>query len=419
MSRRARAGWLALLVAAAGCGKDTVAPVPPPEPVPLMVEEMFPAPRAVRVEDLPTIWARFSEPLDPYTVDERTVFLKVDALRIPVDVSWDAAGQRVVIVPRSPLSIGSTHTVRLTTAIHTASGRPLESEAWWQFRTVSVRVPTPASPAAGAADKGPWTGLLWRPTEPTTGALSYAVHAGPDSVAVATRAGPPLRRVPRAEFWPGSAWPLGAPVYWAITATNLSTGESSDGPVSRFDVLPAGTPIDSVAIPPTDWGYFNSFFPNSHPCYVSSLQFGENSSGALRYELPAGVELAAARLDATLGPGGWSDPPGSVELWVAAGPWLPCLVGSPGPPFPDDEIGALARAQALPSPRLRYESPAFTAWLQKTITDGVPANLMPVSQRALTWVSVDGPTNLEPRIRIQYYRLSASGPSLRHGRPRP
>ena len=418
--------WVWLL-AVAGCGGNATAPPQPSPPPPPQVEAMYPPPRSFRVDDATPIWVSFKEPLDPSTVNERTVFLKVDALRIPVEVSWDAAGKRIVIATQGPLDIATTHTVILSPAIQTATGVALDAEVWWQFRTTTVRVPLPRSPADGAPWKGPWTTLAWRPTESYAGTVRYAVYAGSDSLAVAARTEPVLREVDEPRLRPNPPWPAGAAVYWAVTVTNRTTGESADGPVSRFHVIPAGTPVDSIKIGPTDWGMFDSNFPTNHPCYGTTIAFGETAVGACRYDvsaLPPETEIIEARLDAPTTPVYWQQLPNGATLWAASGPWLPCLIGSPGPPFPDESLGILARGFALVSARMRYEGAPFTAWLQQKITDGVPVELMPRASRWMIWVQMDSPENLRPLIVIRYYRppattLSVAPPNAREGVGRP
>ena len=141
--RAARAGsevGLALLLM--GCGhRAATAPAAPPPPA---LVATHPQARATRVPYDTSIWARFQEPLDPASVGPTTVFLKIDTRRIPVAVSLDDSGRRVVLEPTQPLALRSTHTVLFTTGVRTALGAPFA--AAWQWGPPTGRRSSRRSP---------------------------------------------------------------------------------------------------------------------------------------------------------------------------------------------------------------------------------------------------------------------------------
>jgi len=418
---RRAAGLVAVAVlaaAAGGCGNQAVAPPPIVLPPPI-VEEMFPAPRSIQIFYGTAIWVRFAEPLDPATIDERTVFLKIDTRRIPADVDWDAAGRRIVITPHNDLDLNRTHTVLLTTAIRTVVDIPLERDVSWQFRTMGARIPSPEGPPQGIAGKGPWTSLSWRATESSAGNIRYRVHAGLDSAAVAAHTslvGQPASAIYR----PNPAWPLGATVFWAVTAVNATTGESVDGPVVSFGTVPAGTPIDSLDLGPSEWGYWFMSQPNLHPCYADLIS-GNGYTAAARYSLaniPAGIELAGARIDAVTPPSNWPFLSiANAAIWVARNEWGPCTVTT-GFPVHDIDIGELSTATILPPGRLRFDSPAFVAYLQDVLPAAAPFEVVLRSERTINYAGWGN--NNEGRLRIQYYRTAPApaGPLARQARRR-
>jgi hypothetical protein len=297
-----RAGALALLVlllAPGGCGKSRVAgPLGPGTPPPVVVE-VFPAPRSVHVPyTIPEIWARFQQPLDPATVDERTVFLKRDTARLPIDASWDADSLLLRIRPLQPLELAETYTVELGAGIETTSGRSLGETYWWQFTVSGVRRLAHPQPPDGVTGESPFAPLSWDRTESSAGVVEYDLYVSADSAAVAARSIAPLVTTPQAEHYRNpTAWPRGATRYWAVTARNLTLGEREDGPVWSFTTAPPGAPTDSILIPAVRWGYLGT--GNNLRCNESSLIFASAIPNLMVFDLAAARPLrriAGARI---------------------------------------------------------------------------------------------------------------------------
>lgn len=407
MRRATRFAAAALLLATlvGGCGHDAVAPVPISPPPPPIVAEVFPTARSERIFYGTPIWVRFVEPLDPLTVGDHTVFFKVDTRRIPCDVSWDATGRRIVIAPHDELELNTTHTVRLSTGIRTATGVALDQEISWQFKTMSLRFPVGDAPPAGAGDKGPWTTLTWRGSEAAAGIITYRVYAGTDSHAVAAR-GTPLSEPINPIYRPNPGWPLGATVYWTISAVNATTGEVVDGPVASFNTLAENTPVDSLDVQLSAWGYFNVNIPTLHPCY-SDLITGNNYIAALRYlmtTVPPDLELAGARIDAPTVVAVWPFLSiSNATLWAAQNQWTPCGIVQNFPTH-DMELGELTGATVLTTGRLRFDGPAFVSYLQQSLPSRAPFELVVRSDRTVNYAGLTGGTT-EARLHINYYRL--------------
>src|SRR5262245_42064344 len=103
---------LALFLSLIGCSKHSTDSTAPPAgpPVPALVATQPPArtPSALYDSD---IWAQFDRDLDPRTVSTLSVYLKLDAVRIPVTVSYDATNRRVTLKPTVVLELQRTYTV--------------------------------------------------------------------------------------------------------------------------------------------------------------------------------------------------------------------------------------------------------------------------------------------------------------------
>lgn len=347
-------------LALAGCGGDTAPlPVAPAAPPPGIVE-LHPAPRSTRQPYDVVAWARFEAPLDSSSVSAKTVFLMLDTRRVPVSVRWDAATQRILIVPLEELTLARTHTVQLSAAIRTAEGTPLPSPFEWQFRVTGVRSPDPVYPAPGADFESPFASPDWVATDPAAGDLRYEFYAGPDSAAVAGRSVAPLIVHAHPLYLPTAAWPLGGRVWWSVTTENRSLGERIDGPVSRFDVLPAGTRVDSVGVPILRYGW--GFSSGTRSC-GTSLWAGSGYTSGLVWspaQLGGPRRLAGAWLQAAT-----SNPDAVPRLFGAERPFAECAMTYPGPPYIDPAMPELAAAQRLPDRVIRFRSDALTARFER------------------------------------------------------
>jgi hypothetical protein len=202
------------------------------------------------------------------------VTLYLDTQVIPSTVSWDSATRRIVIRPIGPLALNRTHTVRLEPELATAGGGRLGEAYFWQFKTVGVRPPDAPFPPDGTVDESPFVTLTWSGGQTTGDEVQYLVYAGEDSSAIAARSYLAAYDTTTAPYTvPSSRWKRGTPYYWAVRAYNTKSGDVSEGPVWRFDTVPAGAPVDSAGFPLSDWTSYDILMDNTL-CFDSSFPVG-------------------------------------------------------------------------------------------------------------------------------------------------
>jgi len=370
--RIARAFALAVLATLASCGREhdtTTAPAPPPPPE---IEAFFPAARSRSIFTDTQIWAQFHEPLDPATVNTHTVFLKHDTQRLTCTVSYEAATRRIRVTPAAELALRRTYTVELTPAITTSDGTPLSSGTFWQFTTIGVRVPGTPYPENGAIDESPSAALLWAPNESGVGPIAYDVYIAPDSESVASHAVTPQHEIWDSRVLANPRWAFSSTLYWSVTAHNLETGESTDGPVWRFSTLAEGTPIDSLLVPARHWEYVTRLTPTVR-CFQTTLNVGPSSRSVIRWDtesVSSTFKLAGARMQLAIGT---QSNPGSRGLSVLPTTidWPQCEIFYGGPPFADPDLGTLATASIISVNNIpayyRFTSDALTSHVEASI----------------------------------------------------
>src|SRR5262249_15642570 len=138
-----RLPWPALaisaLIAIAGCNKhasDTVGRGTGPPPPGLIATQ--PAARATFVLYHAHSWRQFSRALDSKSVSTLTVFLKLDAQRVPITVRYEPVTRRILITPTVILELQRTYTVEFSTNVHASDGTPLAPGLFFQFTTNSL-----------------------------------------------------------------------------------------------------------------------------------------------------------------------------------------------------------------------------------------------------------------------------------------
>ena len=291
--RRGRVAIAASLLLLASCGRkaERVVFEGPPPPAVLAV---VPAPRSTGVSDRPEIRVRFDRPLDPATVDGRSVTLQLDTQYVPLAVTWRADSTQIVARPLVPLRLFRTYTVRLGSALASADGRPLGAPYAWQFRTTGVAPVERSWPADGAVDESPFAALFWSSPNAELGELDYRIWAGADSAAVAARQGGPRATLTATHHLPLDTWGTDRVVYWALTVRNSASRESWDGPVWRFRTLAADVAQHVVTLRLSDWG--NVEGGEEQVCNLPSFGLGQARLAALRFDLRpiAGKRLLGA-----------------------------------------------------------------------------------------------------------------------------
>lgn len=395
-----------LALAATTCGKKESATTSPVVPPP-QIQSVFPAPRSAGVFYETEIWAQFATPLDPATVNEHTVFLKVDDARIPVDVAYQADTRRIRIVPRTLLGLRQTHTVRLMPDITDQDGAKLGTTFFWQFTTNGVRRIESPLPPTGTLDESPFVRLAWSGTEAEAGPVQYRVYSGEDSVAVAAHASTyhDVTRTPR--YLPRERWPLGATIYWTVVATNQVSGDHLDSPVWRVGIMPAGFPIDSLVVGADQWGYY--FRPSRRAfCAASSIVSGPDYLCAVRYRfgnVPRDIRLAGAAVTIT---GGTSVPALRPALWGTLLPWVgTCGLSDAGVPV-DEDLGALGNVTTLYTSRVyfRFDADVVASHVEAAARYGDAYGYAIRSEANLSFSTIVGETVFP--LRIYFYRMPAN-----------
>lgn len=424
----------AVVVAPAGCRHATpvaLAPVPPPP----AVAAVSPPPRTVSVTyDAPDIWAEFRRPLDPATVDARHVFLKIDTRRVAIHVSWDAAANRVRVIPDSLLALGTTYTVELSSSLEGADGTALGAPYLWQFTTTRVLRPFGPLPTSGTFGESPFVTLSWGGGSAPGAPLRYELYAGDDSTAVATRADPPIYSGTSGIFYPSTRWRENAAIFWSVTGVSDPTGDRFDGPVWRFDTAGPGWSVGSITFGSPSYGWFDALVGRRY-CNSITIASGPATTCVLAYGFSNQVprHLAGVTLDLTVSPAYADSTPGDV--WVAGltGSYSICRLGYPGPPYVDARFPHLASANP-PAPGgsvYRFESDALTVFVEAAIRRGGLNGFRVDSERRMEWLTPSYGTGAEwPVLRLSYYvappspaaavpSIPGPGPAFRLDRARP
>ncbi len=336
MRRRAACVLLALLALAPACAKKTVAPTPAPPAAPPGLVASEPAAFAAHVLDDTPLWGQFDRPLDPSSVDTTTVFLKIDTRRQPITVEYEPFTRRVLVRPRLTLALATTYTVEFSPELRDTGDVRLGRSVYFQFTTSSLRRPRLDFPAAGEPES-PYATLGWSVTAATGTAVTWALYAGPDSVAVLARAGAPLQGGALATYNPPRPWGRGTRVYWSVTAINAALGDRVDGPVQSFVVYGDDAPVDSLVLGAQDWsGTDPQRFQYCTLDRVWSGPLGLYSAG-MRFALAnrRSLRLSAARLELHTAPEYADSVAAAVPglgIYAAQADWSPCAARVPGPP---------------------------------------------------------------------------------------
>jgi hypothetical protein len=399
-------GRALLLALLAGCGEDRkpLAPLTdtPAGNLPPQVEAVFPAARSTGILYDTAIWVRFKEPLDPASVNERTLFFKLDTVRFPVALAYDAATRTIHVTPLVQLHLLRTYTVEITGGVATANGRPL-SPGFWQFRTNGLRRLVDPTPADGAAEESPFAFLEWGETESSAGSVVYRVYEGADSAAIAARGTGLIYSGPEPHLVPRKRWPLGARLYWAVTAVNQTSVEQMDSPVWSFSTLPPGLPVDSLFVSATEWGYFDRTL-NVKTCRGEFISAGSRYNGGVHWplrEAASNLKLAGARVRMY----GVSANPtsGQPAIYSVQQPWATCEYTTMVPVVENTKLAGAVRIGF--SPYIRFESDTLSACIEAAARSGPVYGFGLRASSSVSFLSpnygADGPL-----VMLYYYRTT-------------
>lgn len=405
MKPRSLASVLTVAIALTGCGSEiaSVNRVPPPAPPPV-VALVAPTPRAVGIPNVtPDIWAEFTEPLDPTTVNAHNVYLKIDEARVAIDVSYDPTRRRVVIRPQSPLALYVVYTVELSTSLKTEDGGAFPRTWFWQFTTVSIRRPSDPSPAHEAVDQSPHVTLGFGGIGATPGTAQFEIYAGADSNAVRDRLMPPVATLSFPIWAPGLRWAENDVTYWSVRAKNLTTGESVDGPLWSFRTLdPATAVLDSIQIPASIAGYQLQTNRNTRSCIALNLQLGPAYYTAIGWginQLPEGVRVADARIRIASSAGGQSLLP-SVSMWATRGSLDYCNLYD----FPPVIQSHMGDARIIGTDLAIVSSEALAAHVEATRRYSTFYGYRVTCPQPFSIISPSGTSEQRPTLYVRFYR---------------
>lgn len=148
--------------------RDTVGP---------FVAYMFPKAGAVSVQVDTSVTATFSEPIDPVTVNTRTLKVEdvsnVPAVQVPGLVTYNAQTQVATFAPFSNLTNATQYRATVTTDVRDNSGNQLQAPTSWTFTTSSA--------ASGGSDT---LSPSVASTSPAKNALNVAVSPGGNLISV-------------------------------------------------------------------------------------------------------------------------------------------------------------------------------------------------------------------------------------------
>jgi hypothetical protein len=400
----------------AGCGGDEKPPLAPvngtpPGNVSPEFEAVFPAARSTGVFYDTEIWVRFTEPLDPATVNDHTVFLKLDTARIPATFAYDVATRTLSVVPQRQLALLRTYTVDVTSGVRTAGGRPL-SPSFWQFKTNGLRRLVDPTPAEGASGESPFTLLRWGETDPSAGNILYRLYAGTDSAAVAARGGSPIYSGSEPLLVPSRPFGLGTRTYWAVTAINQTSHEQLDGPVWSFETLPPGLPVDSLSVDATEWGHYD-LNTQLKLCQGEFLFLGTRYRTGIHWplrETAANLRLAGARI--RMYSAGTNPLSGAPSIYPVRTPWATCGYSMTVPVVENTKLADAVRIGF--SLYALFESDALTAHIEAGARHGLVYGFGFRASTSVLFLSpyyrADGPI-----LTLYYYRTppvpsAAQGP---------
>jgi hypothetical protein len=340
-------------------------------------------------------------------VNDHTVFLKIETVRQPITVVYQAAARRIQLFPLQPLRLRANYTVELAPGVSTAEGHPLGQKVLWQFTVSSLIGPDPTGPSGGAVYESPYCALTWSASSGLEADVSCEVYAGTDSTAIATRRVAPIGVTRKAYYLPAVPWKQATRYFWAVSATNSRTGFRLVGRTASFSTVPFSSRIDSMVVAASEWAYlhWDAAIPENRflACRPESLTSGPLNVCEMRWPLkniPQPLRLAGAVLTMRMSPIGDNSP----SIWGARSTWGTCALNYPGPPFADDDAKLADGVRVGATNVLRYESGLFTAHLEASARFSGFSGYVLRSSGDQTYGSPNSLNGaIRPTLRLYYY----------------
>jgi hypothetical protein len=135
----------------------------------------LPAAKATNIGLLPTITARFSEPVHGLSTGSMMLSSYADGVAVATTVAYDAATRTATLRPSARLLPLTTYRVSLSGSIKDAAGNSL-SWTWWTFTTVASEVYVP--PRTLAFTPGTFVGYRFNAAGFAYATKSYTLVSG-------------------------------------------------------------------------------------------------------------------------------------------------------------------------------------------------------------------------------------------------
>ncbi|MFA4859084.1 MAG: Ig-like domain-containing protein, partial [Candidatus Margulisiibacteriota bacterium] len=126
-----------------GTGADSTAPT---------VAGTIPAASATAVSTIRPIVINFSETMNPATITENSVSLKIGSTAVAGNLTYDPNNRTATFVPSYALTATSTYTINVTTDVQDLAGRALAAALLRTFTTGSADTSSPSVVSAQASD---------------------------------------------------------------------------------------------------------------------------------------------------------------------------------------------------------------------------------------------------------------------------
>ena len=215
---------------------------------------------------------------------------------------------------------------------------------------------------------------------------------------------------------------MGTRLYWSVRAYNLTTGETLDGAVWRFETLPGDTPVDSVVVPMRDWFYAitgSGFGGSSYNRFCSADSIGCGppvDQNYLRWNyagLGLGLRLAGSAVVLSPFEAYWGRVNAYLGLGSLVGVGTVCAPGAIAPFVKPVPGGVLATGEVLAGPKVRFASDALTAYIERTVRQNGPDGFSVYASSRIQWVSpriTFLPQTPPPLLKLYVYRTTAARP---------
>jgi hypothetical protein len=210
-----------------------------------------------------------------------------------------------------------------------------------------------------------------------------------------------------------------------VRTTNQTSGEVVDGPIWRFDPLPASTPVDSVFVGFSNWWYGNAANLNTYSyfCLGAKIVAGSGFDNLEQWNLTSlgpGMRLANARVQLTPMPIYRDGNARGLSIRSLVSIGRPCGSSTKAPFDVPKDDKVLAVASVLSDLRLQLQSDALAAVVESMVRRGtLDGNSLRAAARIEVQASSGGSFDVNsPRLILYVYQPPPLPPPTRARRAR-